>query len=86
ALYQVKRRVTEAVVLKAAAEAGLDVERLKTDMESPEIKASIGRNLQLAQALNINGTPGFVAGKQILHGATDLATLMQAIEQARKEE
>jgi protein-disulfide isomerase len=86
ALYQVKSRVTEAVVLKAAAEAGLDVERLKADMESPEIKASIDRNLQLAQALNINGTPGFVAGKQILHGATDLATLMQAIEQARKEE
>lgn len=59
ALYQVKGRVTEAVVLKAAAEAGLDVGRLKTDMESPEIKASIDRNLQLAQALNINGTPGF---------------------------
>jgi protein-disulfide isomerase len=86
ALYQVKSRVTEAVVLKAAAEAGLDVERLTTDMESPEIQASIDRNLQLAQALNINGTPGFVAGKQILHGATDLATLMQAIEQARKAE
>jgi protein-disulfide isomerase len=86
ALYEVKGRVTEAVVLKVAAEAGLDVTRLKTDMQSPDIQSSIDRNLQLAQALNINGTPGFIAGKQILTGATDLATLKQVIEQARKEE
>jgi protein-disulfide isomerase len=86
ALFQVKGRVTEAVVLKVAAEAGLDVGRLKTDMRSPDIQASIDRNLQLAQALNINGTPGFVAGKQVLYGATNLATLKQVIGQARKEE
>jgi protein-disulfide isomerase len=86
ALFGVKGRVTEAVVLKVAADVGLDVARLKTDMQSPEIQASIDRNLQLAQTLNINGTPGFIAGKQILHGATDLAKLKQLIEQARTDE
>lgn len=85
ALYEVKGRVTEAAVLKVAAEAGLDVARLKTDMQNPEIQASIDRNLKLAQALDINGTPGFVAGKQIVHGATDLETMKQLIEQAREE-
>jgi protein-disulfide isomerase len=85
ALFGVKGRVTEAVVLKVAADVGLDVARLKTDMQSPEIQASIDRNLELAQTLNINGTPGFIAGKQILHGATDLAKLTHLIEQARKE-
>ncbi|WP_441939979.1 hypothetical protein [Mesorhizobium sp. 2RAF45] len=32
----------------------------------------IDRNTELAQALRITGTPGFVAGDQIFPGATDL--------------
>lgn len=83
ALFGTKTRVTEAVVLKIAAEAGLDVSRLKTDMQHPDIQASIDRNVALAQALKINGTPGFVVGDQIFPGATDLATMKNLIEQAR---
>ena len=83
ALYDVKSRVTEAVVLKVAAEIGLDVPRLKADMQLPDIQAAIDRNVELAQALKINGTPGFVVGDQIFPGATDLATMKKLIEQAR---
>ncbi|TIQ33554.1 MAG: DsbA family protein [Mesorhizobium sp.] len=83
ALYAAKTRVTEAVVLKTAAEAGLDVERMKADMRQPDIQASIDRNTELAQALRITGTPGFVAGDQIYPGATDLATLKTLVNQAR---
>ncbi|MFA6031374.1 MAG: DsbA family protein [Myxococcota bacterium] len=83
ALFGTRTRVTEAVVLKVAAETGLDVSRLKTDMQHPDIQASIDRNVALAQALKINGTPGFVVGDQIFPGATDLATMKSLIEQAR---
>ena len=83
ALYAVKTRVTEAVVLKVAAEIGLDAARLKSDMQQPEIEGSIGRNAALAQALKITGTPGFVVGDQIFPGATDLETMKKLIEQAR---
>ncbi|MER8715516.1 DsbA family protein [Mesorhizobium sp. M0815] len=83
ALYAVKTRVTEAVVLKVAADVGLDVAKLKTDMQRPDIQASIDRNTQLAQALKISGTPSFVVGEQIFPGATDLATMKKLIEQAR---
>jgi protein-disulfide isomerase len=86
ALFDVRGKVTEAVVLKVAAEAGLDVVRLKTDMQHPDIQASIDRNLKLAEALKINGTPGFVVGDQILHGATDLAMMKELIKQARTEQ
>jgi protein-disulfide isomerase len=83
ALYGTKTRVTEAVVLKIAAETGLDVERMKGDMQKPDIQTLIDRNADLAQALRITGTPGFVTGDQIFPGATDLATLKKLIEQAR---
>lgn len=83
ALYGSRTRVTEAVVLKIAAETGLDVERMKGDMQKPDIQALIDRNAELAQALRITGTPGFVAGGQIFPGATDLANLKKLIEQAR---
>lgn len=85
ALYGAKTRVTEAVVLKIAAEAGLDVERMKADMQQPDIQTMIDRNAELAQALGITGTPAFIAGDQIYPGATDLAMLKKLIEQARSE-
>jgi protein-disulfide isomerase len=73
-------------VLAVAAEVGLDVERLKTDMEDPAIQEAIDRNLALAEALRITGTPGFVVGRQILRGAVDLRTLQQVISKAREQE
>jgi protein-disulfide isomerase len=83
ALMKAKGQVAEPLVLKVAAEIGLDVARLKADIQDSVIQASIDRNLELAQALNINGTPGFVVGDQILRGATDLATMKELIDQAR---
>jgi protein-disulfide isomerase len=82
-LYGSRTRVTEAAVLKIAGEAGLDVERMKTDMQQPDIQALIDRNNELAQALRITGTPGFVVGDQIFPGATDLETIKKLIRQAR---
>lgn len=83
ALMQVKGVADEASALRIAAEIGLDVERLKADMTDPAIQAAIDRNLKLAQALRIGGTPGFVIGEQILRGATDAATLRNLVDKAR---
>lgn len=73
-------------VLAVAAEVGLDVERLKADMEDSAIQDAIDRNLALARALRITGTPGFVVGNRYLRGATDLTTLQALIDQARSEQ
>ena len=63
---------------------GLDMDRLNADMADPAIQAAITKNVALAQALRINGTPGFVMGDQILRGATDLETLQGMIRTARE--
>lgn len=84
ALMKVRGTVDEASVLRVAGELGLDLERLKFDMSDAAIQSTIDRNLELARALRITGTPGFVVGTQILRGATDVGTLRKLIDQARK--
>lgn len=85
AMMQVSGSADEAQVIAVAEEIGLDVEQLRTDMQDPAIDAEIERNLALARALRINGTPGFVIGDEILRGATDLQTMQRLIDQTRKD-
>jgi protein-disulfide isomerase len=65
--------------LEIAATVGLDVERLKRDMESEAVESEIQRNLTLAKKLRITGTPAFVIGNEIIPRLVDLATLQQKI-------
>lgn len=83
ALMAVKRVADEAAVAEIAAKVGLDLDRLKRDMDDPAIQKQIEKNLALAQVLRINGTPSFVAGDQIVRGAVDLKTLQALIQQVR---
>jgi protein-disulfide isomerase len=85
ALMALKGQINEAAVLKTAESVGLDVERLKRDMASPEIARALKANTELAEALDIRGTPGFVIGNEIVPGAIDLATLKQMIATARRK-
>src|SRR5688572_12321128 len=77
--------VDEAATLQIAQSVGLDVERLKRDMETPEIKAELERNFALAEKLRITGTPAFIIGEDVIRGLVDLATLQQAISGARQK-
>ena len=83
ALMQAKGLVDEARVLATAATVGLDAERLKVDMEDRAIQVAIDRNLELARALRIDGTPGFLIGEQIARSAIDLDTMEGLIRSAR---
>jgi protein-disulfide isomerase len=84
ALMKLKGPINEASVMKTAAEIGLNVEKLKKDMDDDRIDTVLKNNIQLAHALNISGTPGFVIGDQITPGAMNQQALKQLIDQARK--
>ncbi len=77
-------RQIRIVYKEIAASAGLDVDRVKADMKSPEIDDIIRRNFELAQALDIRGTPAFIIGGEMVPGAIDIATMKQKIAAARK--
>lgn len=83
ALYQAAGTTDQSKVIEVAKSVGLDVDRLEADMQNPAIAALIERNLKLAEVFQINAIPGFVAGHQVVRGATDLKGLQGFIEQAR---
>lgn len=80
-----KGTIDSDAVLKVATAAGLDLDRLKTDMVAPEIDKIIQRNYALAEALAIDGTPGLIVGDDLAVGAVDLDTLRKMIAAARKK-
>lgn len=83
ALMEQRGQLDEAKVMRAAASVGLDVERLKADMEAPEVAAHLARNLRLAEDLQISGTPAFVVGNTVVPGAVSLETLLELVRAQR---
>jgi protein-disulfide isomerase len=76
-------KIDEKAVLDIAAATGLDVGKIKADMQAVEIEDSIERNLDLGRTLGIRGTPTFVIGDEIVFGAIDLATMRRKIAATR---
>jgi protein-disulfide isomerase len=76
-------QITEDTVYQVAGAVGLDADRLKRDMASPQIDAGLKANHALAEALDITGTPGFVIGDQIVPGAIELSSLRDLVAGAR---
>ena len=72
-------------VVKAAAERlNLDWTRLQRDMADPVIQSRIDANLRVAHTLQIQGTPAYIIGGQLLPGAMELAEMQEAVALARK--
>lgn len=76
-------QLTPQKILRIAEKIGLDVDRLKTDMAAPEITKYLADTAQLAQALGITGTPGFVIGDSIVSGAIGKAKMQELIAATR---
>jgi protein-disulfide isomerase len=83
ALMALKGKIDEAAIMETAKSVGLDIGRLKEDMKAPEIDRQLQANLDLADAIDIHGTPGFVIGSEIVPGAIAIGDMKQLIEIAR---
>jgi protein-disulfide isomerase/sulfite exporter TauE/SafE len=69
--------------LAVARDVGLDVDRLKQDMASPEVKATIDENMKLGETIGITGTPTYVVGSEVVTGAVGLDELAKKLTAAR---
>lgn len=86
ALMTMRGKVEAETVLRIAGEVGLDVEKLKIDMQSPEVEEHIATSMRLAEALGFNGTPSFVVGDQLIPGFVEKPQLVEAVTAARAVE
>jgi protein-disulfide isomerase len=68
AMFASESKVTAEVVDQIAAEQGLDVAKMKKDMEDPAILANIQKTQILAQTLLFTGTPAFIVDDQVSPG------------------
>ena len=77
------RGLSEAQVLRVATKTGLDVDKLKKDMEAPEVAQEIDANIKLANTLGVNGTPAFVVADRPIPGAVGVEVLRTQIADVR---
>jgi len=76
--------VGKAEAMAVAKDLGLDMDKLAKDMESPDVKAGLDETMQLADDLQINGTPTFVVGQDVVVGAVGYEQLKDKIDSVHK--
>ncbi|KNG95403.1 DsbA family protein [Pseudaestuariivita atlantica] len=84
AMMGMEGRAVEASVLRIAREVGLDIDRLREDMEAPEVDEHIQTSMELTRALGFNGTPSFVIGDALIPGYVEADVLIEQVEVARE--
>jgi protein-disulfide isomerase len=77
ALMSETKPVDADLIMQAAVKAGLDLNKLKADMEKAEVSAAIDQSHALARSAGIDGTPTFIVNGVMHPGAVDEATLAE---------
>ena len=83
-LMKIKGRVDEEKVFTTAKKIGLDIDKLKIDMNNPEIEQKLIKNREIAKLLSLNGTPAFIIGDIIYPGALNSNNLKEIIKKFRE--
>ncbi len=71
AMLETKGMLNETTGLQIATKLGLDIDKLKKDMASPEVEAEIKKSEALAKKMGVNGTPHFLVGDRAIPGAPE---------------
>ncbi len=85
AMMELNGRAEEASVLRVATGLGIDIDRLKADMQSEEVEEHIQTSMNLASLLGFNGTPSWVIGDNLVPGLVAIDELQRLIEETRTQ-
>ncbi len=72
-----------ARALAVAKEIGLDMARVRKDMNSPAAEKILKTDVALGRTLGLDGTPSYIIGDNVVVGAVGLKELKQKIANAR---
>lgn len=79
ALFSQQEKLGEDLYVQIATTLNLDLEQFNRDRQSAEAQASIQKDLELAQALGISGTPFFVMNGETFSGAVELSEMEEVL-------
>lgn len=83
ALMASRGRLNQKRIMRLAEQTGLKPETIRKHMNDPEISQALQKTQNLAQALNITGTPAFIIGDRLVPGAIGLDEIKQIISEVR---
>ena len=83
-LMSLRGRISENEIFNVAKKIGLNIDKLKVEMNNPEIKKKLSQNREIAKSLGLNGTPAFIIGDIIYPGAIDKDKLKKMIKDFRE--
>lgn len=77
-LFTSRGQITKDTALAAAKELGLNPVTVGLETEAPEIDRILARSFQIAQGLNVTGTPTYIIGNEVIPGAIGLDSCASA--------
>lgn len=83
AVLSAKPPLTQDAILVIAKNSGLDVEKLKKDMDDQSVRDQIKANIKLAQDLKLFGTPAFFIGKTDAKDSANIAYVPGQMDQTQ---
>lgn len=83
-LFTSRGQVTKETALTAAQELGLNPIEVGLEMEAADVNSVIAKSFQIADGLNVSGTPTYIIGEEVIPGAIGLDGLRQRIANMRK--
>ena len=82
-IMEYRGRLNNDIFIKVANDIGLNIERLKNDLDDKNIRMAIEKNRLIAKGFNINGTPTLIIGDKIIPGAINEQQLNELIKEIR---
>ena len=79
-----KEQINDELLARVAKNVGMDVDKAKEYVASPDAMIEITKNRTLAEQLDINGTPAFIIGDDISRGAIPEEAMEEKISEIRK--
>ncbi len=78
-LFAFQDKLGEDYYVDLAKQIGLDIEKFERDRNSPEAQAAIDKDLELAEALGLSGTPTFLMNELLIPGGAPLEFFEEAV-------
>lgn len=83
-LFTSRGQVSKDTALAVAKDLGLNPVTVGLEMEGADVDSVIAKSFQIAQGLNVSGTPTYIIGDEVIPGAIGLDALRERIANMRE--